>query len=248
MKDVNPFGWSYESLGHDIIELSLPETDNPYSDVFLGEAIFTAHFIEAILPETFNEKYALNINRAYSGRKDALSALFDDGGDCKSFALSEICKEKKETEETILACGAVFHLLGAMDLHKKGTKEAAWYRLVRSKNIISRVMFSLSRVESRKQVTALFSRAGAQGGKQAAKSRKEIRDQVRIATKNKVRKQFLWNDASQTTKSITDSIWGEIKTALDSNNDWQGISAKNIEQAKVGRQTIYDAVMETDPR
>ena len=248
MKDVNPFGWSYETLGHDIIEISLLEMENPYSDAFLGEAIFTAHFIEAILPETFNEKHALDINRAYSDRKNALHALFDDSADCESVALSEICKEKKETEETILACGAVFHLLDAMDLYKKGTKETAWFRLVRSKNIISRVMFSLSREESRKQVTALFSRTGAQGGTQAAKNRAAVRDQVKQTIKNKIQKQFTWNDASQTGKSITDRFWSEIKNAIDGGNEWQGISNSDLLQGKIGRQTVYDAVMETAPR
>jgi len=93
-----------------------------------------------------------------------------------------------------------------------------------------------------------YKSSGRQGGIQAAKNRAHIRKQVQNKVKDAIQKQFTWNDASQTGKSITDRFWSEIKNAIDGGNEWQGISNSDLLQGKIGRQTVYDAVMETAPR
>jgi len=90
--------------------------------------------------------------------------------------------------------------------------------------------------------------SGRNGGLQAAKNRAYIRKQVQNKVKDAIQKQFIWSDASQTGKSITNRLWTEIKDALDGGNEWQGISNSDLLQGKIGRQTVYDAVMETAPR
>jgi len=90
--------------------------------------------------------------------------------------------------------------------------------------------------------------SGRNGGLQAAENRAHIRKQVKHKVKDAIQKQFIWNDARQTGKSITDRLWSEIKNAIDGGNEWQGISNSDLLQGKIGRQTVYDAVMETAPR
>jgi len=89
---------------------------------------------------------------------------------------------------------------------------------------------------------------GSRGGMQAAKNRAQTRKQVREKSKEYIQKLYLWNDGTQTIKSITDTIWAGIQTAMDSGNEWQGISNADLQQAKVGRKTVYDAVKQTHPR
>jgi len=89
---------------------------------------------------------------------------------------------------------------------------------------------------------------GADGGKNAAMNRHGIRLLVSGKVKEIIQKQYLWNDGTQTIKSIADTIWTEIKTAMDSNTDWQSIPSKDLLKAKIGRQSVYEAVKETDHR
>lgn len=93
-----------------------------------------------------------------------------------------------------------------------------------------------------------FNVSGSKGGKQAATNRADIRKLVQNKVKDAIRKQYLWNDGAQSTKSITDSFWTEIKTSIDNGNAWQGISNSDLLKGKIGRRTVYNAVADTDPR
>ena len=89
---------------------------------------------------------------------------------------------------------------------------------------------------------------GGEGGKHAAKSRKAIRNQVRTIITNKIQQQFLWNDGTQSSKSITDLFWAEIQSSIEKGDEWQGISYSDLQKGRIGRQSVYDAVASTDPR
>jgi len=89
---------------------------------------------------------------------------------------------------------------------------------------------------------------GASGGMRAADVRARIRIEVKEKIKETIRKKYLWNDATQTLQSITETIWADIHSAIQNGSDWHGITNTDLLQAKIGRQSVYDAVKETDPR
>jgi len=89
---------------------------------------------------------------------------------------------------------------------------------------------------------------GRSGGKKAAENRLIIRKEVKERIMKIIQRQFLWNDMTQTAKSITDRLWREIEVAVDAGDEWQGIPCKDFSRGKIGRATVYKAVTEADPR
>jgi len=91
-------------------------------------------------------------------------------------------------------------------------------------------------------------RGGYKGGKQAARNRIHIRKRLKYKIRTTIENQKLWDNWSQTSKSITDILWEQIRASRENSNDWNEISSNDLLLGKIGRQTVYDAVMETDPR
>ncbi len=89
---------------------------------------------------------------------------------------------------------------------------------------------------------------GSTGGARAAELRAETRKKVEGIVKEEIIAWRCWNNLEQGLKSITDEIWPEIEKAIENGSDWHGIASKELIQARIGRQTIYDAVQKTDPR
>jgi len=92
------------------------------------------------------------------------------------------------------------------------------------------------------------SQYGSTGGKRAAEVRAGTRKALKEKIKEEIRVRKWWDDWTQTQKSITDNIWSEINQAIQDGSDWHGIANTNLQRAKIGRQSVYDAVKETDPR
>jgi len=127
---------------------------------------------------------------------------------------------------------AVGTFIKSLYLYKQGSIEDAWYYYsIGSSQVASQKALDKGKTEEDEQYLALalqVIQGGSQGGKTAAENRVFTRTQIKKAIKNKIQKQFIWNDANQTLQSITAMIWAEIKSAIDNGNNWQGISHENL--------------------
>jgi len=91
-------------------------------------------------------------------------------------------------------------------------------------------------------------KCGSLGGSLAKANREKLREKFSLKVKEIVRTRKMWNSWSETAKSITDTIWAEIESVKNENESWHGFRNEGLKAAKIGRQTVYDAVAETDPR
>ncbi len=116
-------------------------------------------------------------------------------------------------------------------------------------NMLRLEMFSKALLNDKNAAKALKLRKdGATGGKLAAEFRTEPRKKVKERIKEEIKKRKPWDNLSQNIKSITNTIWPEIKKAIENGSDWHGIASTDLQQAKIGKNSVYIAVQETDPR
>jgi len=83
-----------------------------------------------------------------------------------------------------------------------------------------------------------------QGGLKAARNRREPRHQLKKKVKEHIAEKGMWNNFSNTIKSITDDLWLDIQESVKNTGEWEGLQI-DLKKSKIGRQTIYDAVSET---
>jgi len=239
----NLFGWEYEWLdASEPIELFLPE------DLFYDQARVFAATIVSSLPEGFNQERAIKMWTTL--RANMLLNIRDNRTEKPNMmevALKTTLKNSGATEKTILACEGAVSLLIAVEDYEKGRTEEAWVQLLHCHENILTANFhktdAINLLEKR-----LFVRSGSDGGKQAGENRAKPRNEVIEKIKEIIRKKYLWNDATQTLQSITNTIWAEIRAAKDSGNDWQGIAHAKLLKGRLGWNTVYIAVQETDTR
>lgn len=91
---------------------------------------------------------------------------------------------------------------------------------------------------------------GSIGGKAAAKNRAAPREKVKVKIKALIGKRGYWDSWGQShnLQSITTDLWLEIEQAINNGRVWEGISSDELHKSQIGRQTVYEAVKETDPR
>jgi len=92
-----------------------------------------------------------------------------------------------------------------------------------------------------------FIQSGSLGGKAAAENRKKTREELATQIRKVIDDRHLWGGFDQNLKSITDTIWPEIKAAMDNGTAWRGIPSEALLSAKIGHATVYNVVRETEP-
>ncbi len=118
-----------------------------------------------------------------------------------------------------------------------------------NKNLLAMDMYYEEIINYKNAAKALKTgQDGSTGGKQAAEFRAETRKKVKEGVIAEISTKKYWDNWGQDLKSITDTIWPEIKKAIENGSDWNGIASTGLRRAKIGRNSVYIAVQETKPR
>jgi len=176
------------------------------------------------------------------GQKSVFKKMFDDN------RVRDIMRKTGFDKADVNNCIALSHIEDAINYYFRDSerigentaRDLAWCSLIQAR------FFYVNQKGIDSYISMI--QGASKGGYQAGKNRVLTRYQVKAEIKKIIGNQNLWGGFSQTAKSITDMIWPEIEAARDNGEDWQGISNADLQQAKVGRKTVYDAVKQTHPR